>query len=146
MTVLWAIKREVKLRNEPMSNGIGTHRDLVHSQRTGHGPDLRSLGMRFEIEGVVSRLTLDNMGRNAVGGPHFQPFIFDTHLDRPPFTVAMKNPLKTLLRTKNKPPQVGTADERPSDSTPDPSNSGAPPVHSFGCEVLFHGEDPIVAE
>ena len=70
MTVLWAIKREVKLRNEPMSNGIGTHRDLVHSQRTGRGPDLRSLGMRFEIEGVISRLTLDHMGRNAVGGPH----------------------------------------------------------------------------
>ena len=121
-----------ELRNESMSNGIGTHRDRLHSQRTGHGPDLRSLGMRFEM-------TLDNVGRNAVGGHSL------SLSTRPPFTVAMKNPLKTLLRTKNKPPQVGTADERPSD-TPDPGNSSAPPAHSFGCEVLFHGEDPIVAE
>ena len=63
-------------RNESMSNGIGTHRDLVCTPAWSEEP-------WNEIERVISRLTLDNVGRNAVGGQAALPATLAFHFRHP---------------------------------------------------------------
>jgi len=58
--------------------------------------------------------------------------------------------VKTVLPGKKKQPQLpDTGDEGPADvpTVPtEPSTSSSPSVHPTGCETLFEGAAPIVAE
>jgi hypothetical protein len=62
-------------------------------------------------------------------------------------SVAMKKHLRNLLLKNKKQPQVlGTNDGGPSEAPAGPSTSSPPPAYPVGCETLFEGAVPIVAE
>ena len=70
------------------------------------------------------------------------------HLD-----LTMKKYVKTFLPRKQNQPQLSDADDEEPGDVPtvpkeptEPSTSSSPPVHPIGCETLFEGASPIVAE